>query len=120
MAIKEEAGMPLHGWSGVARCGLPGFLLGLVLMWMVGDNRGPIARAQTLTAVERVRPSVLPGVDPSGTIAFTSPTAGTAQLLYLIDTRAHAFAVYRIDPANPKGLVKLEAARQYQWDLKLA
>jgi len=43
-----------------------------------------------------------------------------AQLLYLVDTRGHAFAVYRIDPTNPKGTVKLEAARHYQWDLKLA
>jgi hypothetical protein len=40
-------------------------------------------------------------------------------LLYLIDTRARAFAVYRVDPTSPKGMVKLEAARQYQWDLKL-
>ena len=46
--------------------------------------------------------------------------AGNAQFLYLIDTRARAFAVYRVDPSNPKGTVKLEAARQYQWDLKLA
>jgi len=43
-----------------------------------------------------------------------------AQLLYLVDTRGHSFAVYRIDPTNPKGTVKLEAARHYQWDLKLA
>jgi hypothetical protein len=48
----------------------------------------------------------------------TSPTA-TSQLLYLIDTKSRAFAIYRVDPANPKGSVKLEAARQYQWDLKL-
>jgi len=41
-------------------------------------------------------------------------------LLYVIDTRSRAFAVYRVDPTNPKGTVKLEAARQYQWDLKLA
>jgi len=56
----------------------------------------------------------------TGTIAFTTQTAGPAQLLYLIDTRSKAFAVYRIDPSSPKGMVKLEAARQYQWDLKLA
>jgi hypothetical protein len=28
--------------------------------------------------------------------------------------------VYRVDPQNPKGSLKLEAARQYRWDLKLA
>lgn len=60
------------------------------------------------------------GGETSGTLAFTSQTLGTAQLLYLVDTRNHAFAVYRIDPTNPKGTVKLEAARSYQWDLKLA
>ena len=48
----------------------------------------------------------------------TAPS-GSAQWLYLIDTKSHAFAIYRVDPSNPKGSVKLEAARQYQWDLKL-
>jgi len=48
----------------------------------------------------------------------TAPS-GPAQWLYLIDTKSHAFAIYRLDPTNPKGSVKLEAARQYQWDLKL-
>ncbi len=38
----------------------------------------------------------------------------------MIDTKAQALAVYRVDPQNPKGSVKLEAARQYRWDLKLA
>jgi len=44
---------------------------------------------------------------------------GQSQWLYLIDTKSRAFALYRIDPANPKGIVKLEASRQYEWDLKL-
>jgi len=46
-------------------------------------------------------------------------TAGPAQWLYLIDTKDRAFALYRIDPTNSKGVVKLEASRQYKWDLKL-
>ena len=37
----------------------------------------------------------------------------------LIDTKSHAFAIYRLDPTDHKGTVKLEAARQYQWDMKL-
>ena len=41
------------------------------------------------------------------------------QWLYLIDTKKRAFAVYRIDPSNAKGTVKLEASRQYKWDLEL-
>ena len=43
-------------------------------------------------------------------------------MLYLIDTKAQAFAVYRVEPTGPKGsgTVKLEAARQYRYDLKLS
>jgi hypothetical protein len=54
-------------------------------------------------------------------IAFTTSTSGSAQLLYLIDTKARTFAIYRVDPANAagKGTVKLEAVRQYQFDLRL-
>jgi hypothetical protein len=89
-------------------------------MWAAGEGRGPVARAQTSAVTERPKLPAPPGGEPSGTIAFTATTAGTAQWLYLIDTRAHAFAIYRVDPTNPKGTVKLEAARQYQWDLKLA
>jgi hypothetical protein len=71
-------------------------------------------------AAERPRAATPTAVESSGTVAFTSPLGGNAQLLYLIDTRSRAFAVYRVDPSNPKGTVKLEAARQYQWDLKLS
>jgi hypothetical protein len=28
--------------------------------------------------------------------------------------------VYRVDSRDPKGAVKLEAARHYRWDMKLA
>jgi len=52
-------------------------------------------------------------------MAFVTSPAGTSQWLYLIDTKTRAFAIYRVDPTNPKGVVKLEAARQYQYDLKL-
>ena len=95
--------MPLRGWSGVARYGLPGFLMGLAMMWGAGSGRGPGALAQSSPAVERERPRMSVGGESTGTIAFTSQTAGMAQLLYLIDTRNHAFAVYRIDPTNSRG-----------------
>jgi hypothetical protein len=73
------------------------------------------------SAIDRSRPGASsPTAEANGTIAFTSSLGGTAQLLYLIDTRTKAFTVYRIDPSNPKGTVKLEAARQYHWDLKLS
>jgi hypothetical protein len=54
-----------------------------------------------------------------GTIAFATSPGGAAQLLYIIDTRTRSLAIYRVDPTNPEGALKLEAARQYQWDLKL-
>jgi len=118
--------MASNGWSGWVRYGLPGVVLGLGLAWGL-EGRGPSARAQGLGStipmpmpVERPRGSVTPPVESSGTVAFSSPAGGNAQFLYLIDTRSRAFAVYRVDPSNPKGTVKLEAARQYQWDLRLA
>lgn len=98
-------------WIGAARFGVPGLLTGLALAWGLVGSRVPVARAQG------------PGASPaeaSGTIAFTSGAPGALQLLYLIDTRTQSFAVYRVDPQNTKGAVKLEAARQYRWDLKLA
>ena len=118
--------MALRSWSGVARYGLPGVLLGLALAWGFG-GRGLWAQAPRIPAPEWPRATAMtPSGDSTGTIAFTSllhnnaSGNGAAQLLYLIDTRSRAFAVYRIDPTNPKGAVKLEAARQYQWDLKLS
>jgi hypothetical protein len=60
-----------------------------------------------------------PPAGTSGTIAFTTAGPGTAQMLYLVDTRAQSVAIYRVDPNEVKGTLKLEAARQYGWDLKL-
>jgi hypothetical protein len=110
--------MSLRGWTGVAHYGLPGLLLGLALSWW-GGGRGVSAQAQPLPGAERAKTAVMSATESGGTIAFTSSTTGSAQLLYLIDTRIRAFAIYRVDPSNPKGTVKLEAARQYNWDLKL-
>jgi len=87
----------------------------------MSNGRGLPVQAQTAPAPgERTKAAVAPGVESGGLIALTTATTGSAQLLYLIDSKAHAFAIYRVDPTNPKGTVKLEAARQYTWDLKLA
>lgn len=122
--------------GGMARYGLPGLALGVMISWMAGA-RGPLALAQSgagggastqvglpTRGMEPVRSSsasgrLLASDEASGTLALVSSPAGSTQWLYLIDTRSRAFAVYRVDPSNPKGSVKLEAARQYQWDLKL-
>jgi hypothetical protein len=54
-------------------------------------------------------------------MAFVTNVPGTqqGQWLFLVDTKTQAMAVYRVDPSNPKGVLKLEAARRYEWDLKL-
>jgi len=121
---------------GMARFGLPGVILGVAISWMAGA-RGRLAEAQTRAGGEGGSQVGLPvrGPDASraqqgqgrllasgeanGTLAMVTTPSGPAQWLYLIDTKSRAFAIYRLDPTNPKGSVKLEAARQYQWDLKL-
>jgi len=120
--------------SAIARYGLPGLVLGMFLAWGSGV-RGPQVVAQTGSSegpagVQRVTPRSVEGGksqparlnaggDTNGTLALIAESAGPAQWLYLIDTKKRAFAVYRIDPTNPKGTVKLEASRQYKWDLEL-
>jgi len=115
------------GWKGF---GLPGVVLGVLLGW-VASGRGPTAAAQARAAGEgqaavrggeAIRAQgarVLAGGDASGTLALVTSPTGVVQWLYLIDTKTRALAVYRVDPTDAKGVLKLEAARQYQWDLKL-
>ena len=122
--------------GGMARFGLPGVIVGVAISWMAGAG-GPLAVAQSRAGgdgglqaglpsrgAEAGRPQqgqarLLASGDVNGTLAMVTAPSGSAQWLYLIDTKSHAFAIYRVDPTNPKGSVKLEAARQYQWDLKL-
>jgi len=119
--------------SGLVRYGLPGLVLGLGLAWFSGAKAQEAAAQSTAGTAGQGRSGAARPADPSkqaatrpgvsgeanGTMALISGTGGPAQLLYLIDTKEHAFAVYVIDPTNPKGFVKLEASRQYKWDLKL-
>ncbi|HWE39532.1 MAG TPA: hypothetical protein VG406_23485 [Isosphaeraceae bacterium] len=86
------------------RTGLGGLVAGLALAWALGG------RGLTAQAVPKSRPE-------AETIAFTSNGPGGVPLLYVVDTREKAFAIYRFDPS--KNTVKLAAARPYQWDLKL-
>ena len=98
-------------WRRILGYSVPGLMVGVALAWMA-SGRGVSAQAQ----------AGVPGVEANGTIAFTSSTGGSSQLLYLIDTRSQSFAVYRVDSQGGRGAgsVKLEAARQYRYDLKLA
>jgi hypothetical protein len=90
--------------------GVPGVVLGLALAWWAGGSREAVAQGGG------------PVAEANGTIAFTSASGGSSQLLYLIDTRSQSFAVYRVDSQSARGggAVKLEAARQYRYDLKLS
>ena len=116
--------MPYSQGSGWIRYGLPGIIVGCIrALALQGWGVKALAeQGPTAAAVERANPRGSEAISNNGTIAFTtqSGVGGSAQLLYLIDTRSKAFAIYRVDPNNSKGTVKLEAARQYQWDLKLA
>lgn len=100
-------------WGRAMRWGGLGLLSGVALCWAFGSGRAPSARAQSAAEAAHA-------AQAGGTIAFTTTGPDSAQLLYVLDTRAQAFAVYKVDPRDPKGAVKLEAARQYRWDLKLA
>lgn len=102
--------MTSSNWSPALRFGVPGLLAGLALAWVFGSGHLPAVQAQAATPAEA-----------AGTIAFTSFTNGPSptQLLYLIDSRSQSLAIYRVDPQDPKGTLKLEATRQYRWDLKL-
>jgi len=118
--------MSLRQWSAVARFGGPGVVLGLALAWSIGGQRGVHAQGSLPARPDRPLPvAPSPVGESGGTLAMISALPGgngaTGQLLYLIDTKSRAFAVYRIDPTHTKGTIKLEGVRQYHhWDMKLA
>ena len=122
--------MSFPGGGGWVRFGVPGVVLGLALAgWKGGEvasvqAQGPGHNGSMIPMPnigDRARPQVAAATaEAGGTVVLSTPVGANAQLLYLIDTITRALAVYRIDPSNPKGMIKLEAARQYQWDLKLS
>ena len=124
----------IGGW---ARFGLPGVALGMLMSWGAGfhgepacgpaqDAPGrpgpgvPAPAGEARRSRRRPRKGVASG-EAGGILALiTNPTSiSPVQWLYLIDTKKRSFAIYRVDPANPQGCVKLEASRQFRWDLDL-
>ena len=108
--------MALPGGSGWVRFGVPGVVLGLALAgWRGGEVssvRGPGFNGVAMPNAGAARSSTaaVAAATAGGTVVLSTPVGVNAQLLYLIDTNTRALAVYRIDPSNPKGMVKLEAA----------
>ncbi len=123
-----------NGW---ARFGIPGLALGLAIAWGTTGIRGEQAAAQQAPsgsarqaspndggrgrseATKSSSARTVAANDTGGTLALISNTTGAVQWLYLVDTKQKSFAIYRIDPTNPKGSLKLEASRKYRWDLEL-
>ena len=89
-----------------------GSLVGFVACWVLGGG--------VVSSPLHAQSGVPLGGHETGTLAFTTIASDSSQHLYIIDTRTQSFAVYRVEPKDPKGAVKLEAARQYRYDLKLA
>lgn len=126
--------MRIRAGGGVVKYGLPGVVLGLLIS-SLGGAGGPYVAAQVRPGGEGISQGLMPSRsgdsarqqparttaagEANGTLALVTNPTGLTQWLYLIDTKSRAFAVYRVDPSNPSGALKLEAARQYQWDLKL-
>jgi hypothetical protein len=121
--FREEARMPGRGWSGALCYGLPGLFLGLALAsGGRGGGREVWAQASVPAGVglDHARGAASgPGGQADGTIALVTNPGGPVQLLYLIDTRSRAFTIYRVDSTKGNVTVKLDAARQYGWDLRL-
>ncbi len=121
--------------SGFVRYGLPGMALGIFVSWCCGFKiepaaaQGPNVYRQGVTGVPRAAEPTrgaarrIVSGESGGILALIATPSGPgnpAQWLYLIDTKKQAFAIYRVgDPSNSKGTVKLEAARQFRWDLEL-
>jgi len=123
-------------WGKAVCYGLPGFVLGLGLaVGLEGRVQGvaaqtaaqgtqgasqPRAHAGEPARTQARRPGPgLGGGETPTTLSFVTAGTGNGQLLYIVDSRRQAFAIYRVDPTNPNGTVKLEASRQYKWDLEL-
>ena len=90
--------MPFRGGSSMARSGLPGLVMGLAMASAGDGGRGPAARAQPPLAAERAKMN--PRGRGVGDAGLHLGRGRAAQLLYLIDTRTQAFAVYGSIPES--------------------
>jgi hypothetical protein len=124
---------PFGSW---VRFGLPGVVLGMLGTWAWEFHGEPAAAQGTAASVRASSGGATQGRPTQSTAApatknvtsgesggllalIATPTGAPGQWLYLIDTKKRAFAIYRVEPNNPQGCVKLEASRQFKWDLDL-
>ncbi len=137
--VALRIGVSWERWAAAKVLGrlLPGIAVGIFLSWgwayraeqaaaqapgsSVRSGAGATGQPRSGEPARGTTAKAVSAGESGGILALiANPTLGTpVQWLYLIDTKKRAFAIYRVDPTNPKGSVKLEASRQFRWDLDL-
>ncbi|RLT10515.1 MAG: hypothetical protein DWI24_08515 [Planctomycetota bacterium] len=85
--------------------------VGLVAGLWIGNRSGPAISAQQLTPAN---------VSQGAMTTQITGTPGQAQWLTLVNPATQSLAIYRFEPNNPRGVLKLEAVRQFRWDMMLS
>lgn len=95
------------------RNGLAGFFAGFVValaVLLLLSGRGP-------RFIRPAHAATRGGAGPNDLTVFTAPAeARGQQLLYIVDPHQQTFCLYRLD--EQEGTIKLEAARNFRWDLQ--
>jgi hypothetical protein len=91
---------------------LLGALIGAGLVLVAA---GAVGYSQTIPAPPRAPYAEAAG--DGGLVALSGPSADGAQLVTVLDTKARAMAVYRVDAVS--GKIKLLSVRNLHWDLQV-
>ena len=84
--------------------------IGLAMGIWVANRSGPAISAQQIPA----------NVSQGAMTTQITGTPGQTQWITLVNPASQSLAVYRFEPNNPRGALKLEAVRQFRWDLMLS
>jgi len=96
-----QARVPFWGW----------LVAGAILGWLGSGWSGTRILAQPNTNAAR----------QAGGLQFQiTGMPGQSQWLTVVNPETLSLAVYRFEPDNPRGSLKLEAVRQIRWDLMLS
>lgn len=87
-------------------------IAGLAIGWGLSQRS-----ATTLVAQQAIPANV---GQAAGLTTQISGQPGQTQWLTLVNPSSQSLAVYRFEPNNPRGALKLEAVRQFRWDLMLS